>query len=237
MSTPTSRHIRRALIRGAALIAPLLMAAACTTVIPASPLAINDTETTYVRVVSAPRPLGITMPPVTLGGAAWAIVGELKKSQSEQFADLAGRDRIAALEAHFQRLIIARAREHGLSLVGVGSSENPSLQPGEQLISLRSFGISYLATTMATSYRPMAMTIITSSRDPAIPAGSYRSARVASARVEDDRFSFGTIGSILDQHDLAMEGVDAAVDALANKIVHQLTTSRVQSSQAGAILK
>lgn len=199
----------------------LLSLAGCETIQSAPQLKISDGTITYVKVVPAPRPIGIGMPPVAMGAVGNAV-NEKAKSQSERFADLVGNDRALILQNHLLTQVISHAREAGIVLVDANQIGNRSLKNNEQLITLEGFSALYMASTIMSGYQPSSMVIIGSSRDPVIPAGQHRYARVAQVNINDKRYSFTSSDGILEKSDLAMEGINSAVDVLAQRIAEQL---------------
>ncbi|MGM3274584.1 hypothetical protein [Ralstonia sp. 24A2] len=203
----------------------------CAATKPAPALVISPGDVTYVKVIPAPQIVGIAMPQVSLPGAGGiALSDSINKgtmSGSQRFYNLVKDDpRTQALQRRFRDRVILEAKEAGLVLEDGDDLDVNALPSNRQVIFLRGLSVTYLAKTMAHSYRPYALTSIDSSRDPATPIGERRSARVAFSSVEDDKYAFATADGIFNDLNRSLDGVNAVVDALAKQVVQQLVSAK-----------
>ena len=207
-------------------LAALLLAGCATTTQPPPPLKIAQGEKIYLKIVPAPNPFGLNMTSFGPGGALLGAVDISPKSKSPEFREIAGEARIQAWQKHLLDQIIATSGENGLVVKDAAELNGRSLQKNEQLITLRSFGALYIAKTIAHSYQLRAFALIDSSQDGPVPEGQRRYARDTRVILENDKYEFATSTAVLQQSDLAMQGIDIVIDMFAKHVAQQLLAAR-----------
>lgn len=207
-------------------LAALLLAGCATTTQPPPPLKIAQGEKIYLKIVPAPNAFGLGMTSFGPGGALLGAVDISPKSKSPEFRKIAGEARIQAWQKHLLNQIIATSGESGLVVKDAAELNGRSLQKNEQLITLRSFAALYLAKTIAHSYQLRAFALIDSSQDGPVPEGQRRYARDTRVVLENDKYEFATSTAVLQQSDLAMQGIDIVIDMFAKHVTQQLLAAR-----------
>ncbi|WP_050478785.1 hypothetical protein [Herbaspirillum rhizosphaerae] len=207
-------------------LATLLLASCATTIQAPPPLKITQDEKVYLKIVPAPNAFGLGMTMISLGGAAFGAVDMTPKSKSPEFREIAGENRIQAWQKHLLDQIIADAGKSGLIVMDAAELNGRPLQKNEQLITLRSFGALYIAKTIAHSYQLRAFALIDSSQDGPLPEGQRRYARDTRVVLENDKYEFATSAAVLQQSDLAMQGIDIVIDMFARHVAQQLLAAR-----------
>ncbi|MFW6073007.1 hypothetical protein [uncultured Ralstonia sp.] len=199
----------------------------CASTLPAPVLKISPADTTYVKVIPAPQPVGITMTTIAVGGVAAQTANSSTLSQSQRFYALVKDDpRTQTLQQRFRDRVIAEAKSAGLALQDGQDLDISALASNQQMILLKGFNAYYQAKTIAHRYTPYAFTFIESSRDPVIPKGERHILHTASARIEDDKYAFALSDGVFNDLNVSLDGLDAAVDELAKRVVKELLAAR-----------
>lgn len=218
---------KKSLAPRVALLFAVVLFSGCASHLPKPPLVIPATETTYIKVVPAKQIVRVYMTPITIAGAAGAIVNQNTEENSNTFySAIRDNPRTQALQTRFRDQVIQQAKASGLNVQNGDGLPDATSERSDQIIYLRGFEIVYQAKTIMHSYSPLAATFIESSRDPLIPAGKTRLLRLAKAEIDDRDHSFVTAASVVENREVALEGVEMAVDALAVKVAAELSAAR-----------
>lgn len=204
-----------------------LLLAGCASTLPALPIKISPTDTTYVKVIPTKQPVGIVMTQIIFPGPVPQAINDSNKSQSQRFYELVQDDpRTKTLEERLRDRVIAEAKSAGLTLQDGRDVDLSTLKDNQQVIVLKGFSTYYFAKTFAHRYMPYASTQVESSRDTAIPQGQTRFARISSAHIEDEKYAFAGTGGVISDPNTSLDGLMAAVDALANQVVKDLLATK-----------
>lgn len=218
------REWRRALVLAAVILG---MAAGGCAALPTPALQIEPQEVTYLSVGMAEQHIGLYMTEIVAGGAFGDLINNNNRSQSKQLWDKVKADpRVQSLPDRLRDQILARAKAKGVVLADARQLNGRPLKQNEQQISLVNAIMQYWAATWVSTYAPMGVAMIESSRDPAIPEGRQRAARMAMARIDDSRYSFLTAGGVLDNPAVAIDGAILAADALAEQVAQDLAAAQ-----------
>jgi len=204
-----------------------LLLAGCASTLPAPTLKISSADTTYVKVISVKQPVGIVMTQIAFGGVIPQVINDSTPSESQRFYELVKDDpRTQALEQLLRDRVIAEAKSAGITLQDGQDLDLTALKSNQQVIVLRGFSTYYFARTIAHRYTPYASTQIESSRDPAIPLGQTRFARISTAHIEDNKYAFTGTNGVFRDPSVSMDGLTAATDELAKQVAKDLSAAK-----------
>jgi len=216
--------------RIATLVLAVSLTGGCATTLPTPELKVAPADITYLSVSMADQPIGLYMTEIVAGGALGSAINGNNRSQSrELWEKVKTDDRAQSLPKRLREQIIARAKGKGVTLADAEVLKGRSLTANEQKISVVNAMMQYRATTWVSTYAPVGAAVIESSRDPAVPQGQQRTARMVTVRVDDGRYSFLTAGGVLEDPSKTVDGAVLAADALAERIADDL--AKAQSKQ------